>query len=163
MPIVVPEAGAAFPRDCLWIPKGFLRGGRPHRPLASAPQLMTVPTMRAWLTRLEASRRLAVVNRRVDPRFELTAVAKRLDGQAVWFNRVGDHPVPVVVGVASSRHLLADACGTNPAGIVDRLIAAEARPRACRVVPPAEAPVRQCTVRGDVDLLGRLPIPVHHE
>ena len=125
---------------------------------------MTVPTLRAWLSRLQASRQLAVVHRRVDPRFELTAVAKRLDGQRpVFFTRVGDYRIPVVAGIAASRRLLADACGTEPAGIVDRLIAAEADPRPCEVVSPAEAPVRECVVRRDIDLLGLLPIPLHHE
>src|SRR6266700_663075 len=125
---------------------------------------MTVPTLRAWLRRLQASGQLAVVHRRVDPRFELTAVAKRLDGRRpVLFTRVGDYRMPVVAGIAASRRLLAQACGTEPAGIVERLIAAEAEPRACEVVSPAEAPVRECVVRRDIDLLGLLPIPVHHE
>jgi 2,5-furandicarboxylate decarboxylase 1 len=125
---------------------------------------MTMPTLRAWLQRLQASGQLAVVDRRVDPRFELAAVAKRLDGRRpVCFRRVGDHPVPVVVGVASSRRLLAEACGTSPAGLVKRLIEAEARPRACQDVPPSEAPVRECAVGRELDLLRLLPIPVHHE
>src|SRR6266700_1802697 len=97
---------------CLWIPKVVNGGIPPRRRLGSAPQPMTVPTLRAWLSRLQASRQLAVVHRRVDPRFELTAVAKRLDGQRpVFFTRVGDYRIPVVAGIAASRRLLAQACG----------------------------------------------------
>src|SRR5438270_14012886 len=100
MPAVVPRPASAGPHggyqwDCLWNPKDLLGGVPRTRRLGSAATSMTVPTLRAWLSRLEASGRLAVVNRRVDPRFELTAVAKRLDGRrAVWFSRVGDHAMP---------------------------------------------------------------------
>src|SRR2546429_1340896 len=100
---VVAGAPPTHQRECLWKPKAFPGGIRWRRGLGSAA-LMTVPTLRAWLSRLEASGRLAVVNRRVDPRFELTAVAKRLDrARAVWFSRVADHALPVVARVASSR------------------------------------------------------------
>jgi 2,5-furandicarboxylate decarboxylase 1 len=125
---------------------------------------MTVPTLRAWLRRLQACHRLAVVRKPVAARFELTAVAKRMDGQRpVVFTHVDDYRIPVVAGPSTSSRLLAEACGTEPAGIVERLIQAEAAPRACPLVSAAEAPVRECVVRRDIDLLRLLPIPVHHE
>jgi 2,5-furandicarboxylate decarboxylase 1 len=125
---------------------------------------MTVPTLRTWLRRLRAEGLLAVVTRRVDPRFELAAVTRRLDGrQAVWFARPGDVRVPVVAGVACTRWMLASACGTSEAGLIDRLLEAEARPRPCAVVPQAEAPVQEHVLIDAIDLMGLLPIPVHHE
>jgi 2,5-furandicarboxylate decarboxylase 1 len=125
---------------------------------------MTVPTLRAWLRRLREEDLLAVVGRRVDPRFELAAVTRRLDGRrAVWFARVGDADVPVVAGVACTRSMLAAACGMTEARLVDRLLEAEARPRPCAVVPPSEAPVQERVVRDGIDLLRLLPVPVHHE
>jgi 2,5-furandicarboxylate decarboxylase 1 len=125
---------------------------------------MTVPTLRAWLRRLREEDLLAVVSRPVDPRFELAAVTRRLDGRrAAWFARVGDVGVPVVAGVACTRSMLAAACGTNEAGLVDRLLEAEARPRPCAEVPPSEAPVQERVVREGIDLMRLLPVPVHHE
>lgn len=125
---------------------------------------MTFPTLRAWLRRLQAEGRLAVVDRRVDPRFELAAVTRALDGRrATWFARPGDRGVPVVTGVACTRGMLAEACGTTEAGLVERLLAAEAAPRPCAPVSRAEAPVQQHVRTDGIDLLGLLPIPVHHE
>jgi 2,5-furandicarboxylate decarboxylase 1 len=125
---------------------------------------MTAPTLRAWLERLHAAGLLAVVSRPVDPRFELTAVTTRLDGRkAVWFRRAGDSGVPVVAGVVTTRAMLAEACGSGEAGLVDRLMEAEARPRPCAAVPPSAAPVQERVVDRDIDLLRLLPIPVHHE
>jgi 2,5-furandicarboxylate decarboxylase 1 len=125
---------------------------------------MTVPTLRAWLRRLRGAGLLAVVPGPVDPRFELAAIVRRLDGRrAVCFNRVGDSPVPVVAGIASTRWMLAEACGTSEAHLVDRLIQAEAGPRPCVEVPQTAAPVQEHVVRDGIDLLRLLPIPVHHE
>jgi 2,5-furandicarboxylate decarboxylase 1 len=125
---------------------------------------MTVPTLRAWLRRLQADGHLAVVSRRVDPRFELAAVTAGLEpGRAVCFARVGEYAMPVVSGIVSSRRLTAAACGVEEAALVDRLILAEAAPRPCRPVGPEQAPVHARVIRGEIDLLGLLPVPVHHE
>lgn len=125
---------------------------------------MTMPTLRAWLRRLQDAGLLAVVRRRVDSRFELAAVTRQLDGrQAAWFAQVGDAAIPVVSGSLSTRGMLADACGTSTAGLVERLIQAEARPRPCHEVPASAAPVKERLVCEGIDLLRTLPIPVHHE
>jgi 2,5-furandicarboxylate decarboxylase 1 len=125
---------------------------------------MTPPTLRAWLTRLQAEGLLAVVSRRVDTRFEQAAVTRRLDGRrAAWFARPGDAGVPVVANVACIRWMLAAACGTNEAGLVDRLLEAEASPRPCAVVGQSQAPVQERVQVDGIDLPGLLPIPVHHE
>src|SRR5215469_16644882 len=119
---------------------------------------MTSPTLRAWLWRLREEGHLAVVTRRVDPRFEMAAVTRRLDGRtAVWYARAGDTGVPVVAGVACTRQMLAAACGTDEAGLVDRLLEAEARPRPCAEVPSSEAPVQQRVRVDGIDLMALLP------
>jgi 2,5-furandicarboxylate decarboxylase 1 len=125
---------------------------------------MTAPTLRAWIGRLREDGHLAVVTRRVDPRFEMAAVTRRLDGRkAVWYARAGDTGMPVVAGVACTRWMLAAACGTDEAGLVDRLLEAEARPRPCAVVPASEAPVQERVRLDGIDLMALLPVPVHHE
>src|SRR5215471_19656518 len=97
------------------------------RPAYESVFPMTPPTLRAWLRRLREEDLLAVVTRRVDPRFEMAAVTRRLDGRkAVWYERAGEAGVPVVAGVACTRWMLAAACGTNEMGLVGRLLEAEA-------------------------------------
>jgi len=125
---------------------------------------MTAPTLRAWLRRLREEDLLAVVTRQVDPRFETAAVTRRLDGRrAALFTRPGDAGIPVVAGVACTRWMLAAACGTDEAGLVDRLLEAEAAPRPCATVPGSEAPVQERVLTEGIDLMALLPIPVHHE
>src|SRR5215470_16683349 len=103
---------------------------------------MTAPSLRAWLGRLRDEDLLAVITRRVDTRFEMAAVTRLLDGRrAALFTLPGDAGIPVVAGVACTRWMLAAACGTNEAGLVDRLLEAEAAPRPCATVPGSEAPV----------------------
>jgi 2,5-furandicarboxylate decarboxylase 1 len=121
-------------------------------------------SLRSWLAHLRDTSRLAVVDRTVSLRFELAAVAKRLDGkQAVLFRHPEDYPIPVVAGVASTREMFSEACGTDQYGLLERFAAATAQPRACRHVARESAPVKQCVVRDGIDLMQLLPIPVHHE
>ena len=69
---------------------------------SNAPQ--PIRTLRDWIDHLAARDRLAVANPGVALQFELSAVAKRLDGErATLFPRPDNHPVPVISGLISSR------------------------------------------------------------
>jgi len=62
-----------------------------------------VRSLRDWLDHLAARERLVVVKPGIGLRFELAAIAKRLDGlRATLFPRPGGHPIPVVSGLRSS-------------------------------------------------------------
>ena len=73
------------------------------------PQPIT--TLRDWLDHLAARDRLAVIQPGTALRFELAAIAKRLDGhKATLFPRPGNHAMPVLSGLVSNRQWIADAC-----------------------------------------------------
>lgn len=107
---------------------------------------------------------MAVVDRQVSLEFELAAVAKRLDGQkAVLFRNVEGQAMSVVAGLASTRRMFAEACGTDEHALLARFGAAARQPRPCRVVGAASAPVKAHVVTEGIDLRRMLPMPVHHE
>src|SRR5262245_55044083 len=71
-----------------------------------------VRPVRDWLDHLAARERLAVIRAGVDLRFELAAIAKRLDGRkATLFPRPGGHRLPVVSGLVSDRGWIAEVMG----------------------------------------------------
>jgi 2,5-furandicarboxylate decarboxylase 1 len=126
---------------------------------SNAPQ--PVRTLREWLDHLAGSERLAVIRDNVALRFELAAIAKRLDGErATFFPRPGGHAVPVVSGIVSSRAWMAEAMGVEPADVLVRFQEATLNPVAWSEVTDAPA---QEVVHRSVDLGALLPLPTHNE
>ncbi|HYM02373.1 MAG TPA: hypothetical protein VET85_05455, partial [Stellaceae bacterium] len=71
-----------------------------------------VTSLRGWLDHLAARDRLAVIRPEVALRFELAAIAKRLDGiKATFFPRPGGYDIPVVCGIVADRGWIAEAMG----------------------------------------------------
>jgi 2,5-furandicarboxylate decarboxylase 1 len=125
----------------------------------NAPQ--PIRTLRDWLDHLAASERLLVLKPGVDLKFELAAIAKRLDGRrATLFPKPGGHPIPVVSGLISDRGWMAEAMGVEPAEVLARFQEAALNPLPCREQRSAAA---QEVVHRDVDLARLLPIPTHNE
>jgi 2,5-furandicarboxylate decarboxylase 1 len=127
----------------------------------SAADRKPVTDLREWLDILAASDRLAVARPGVGLRFELAAIAKKLDGEkATFFPRPDGHAVPVISGLTSDRGWMAEAMGVGN----DRLLAtfqdAALNPLPWREVAAAPA---QDVVNREVDLARLLPIPVHNE
>lgn len=120
-----------------------------------------VTELREWLDRLEASGRLAVARPGVSLEFELAAIAKRLDGrQATFFPKPLGHSIPVISGLLSDRHWMAEALGVRDEDLLRRFQEAVARPIPWREQP--SGPVQE-VVHRDVDLAGLLPLPIHNE
>lgn len=125
---------------------------------------MKTQSMRSWLDCLKEENLLKSVTREVDPEYELSAVAKKLDGlAAVRFENVRGHQMPVVVNLCGSRELFAKALGTDVLGMIPKFIGDLSRPKPCREVPKAQAPVKQNVIIENIDLLDMFPIPIHHE
>jgi 2,5-furandicarboxylate decarboxylase 1 len=129
--------------------------------LSSSTDRKPVTDLRAWLDILAASDRLAVAQPGVKLRFELAAIAKKLDGhKATIFPRPDGHSIPVISGLTSDRGWMAEVMGVSN----DRLLAtfqeAALNPLPWREV--AAAPAQEVAHR-DVDLARLLPIPVHNE
>ena len=115
---------------------------------SNAPQ--PVRTLRDWLDHLAARDRLAVIRDGVALRFELAAIAKRLDGKrATVFPKPDGHAVPVLSGLVSSRAWIADAMGVEPSEVLARFQEAALNP--LRWQETTSAPVQE-VVHREVDL-----------
>jgi 2,5-furandicarboxylate decarboxylase 1 len=125
----------------------------------NAPQ--PVRTLRDWLDHLEARERLKVLNPGVALRFELAAIAKRLDGRrATLFPQPGGHPIPVVSGLISDRAWMAEAMAVEPAELLARFEDAALHPLPWQEVKSGPA---QEVVHREIDLAKLLPLPTHNE
>lgn len=130
-----------------------------HTTRSNAPQ--PVRTLRDWLDHLAARERLTIVKPGVGLRFELSAIAKRLDGiRATIFPRPSGHAVPVVSGLVSDRAWIAEAMGVPPAEVLERFQDAAENPLPWQEIGSAPA---QEVVHRDVDLAALLPLPTHNE
>ena len=126
---------------------------------SNAPRPIT--TLRDWLDHLAARDRLALIRPETSLRFELAAIAKRLDGhKATIFPRPGGHSMPVVSGLVSDRQWIAEAMGVESNEVLTRFQDAMLKPLPWREVK--SAPVQE-VVHRDVDLGNQLPLPTHNE
>ncbi|MFZ1948510.1 MAG: UbiD family decarboxylase [Pseudolabrys sp.] len=126
---------------------------------SNAPRPIT--TLRDWLDHLAARDRLALIRPETSLRFELAAIAKRLDGhKATIFPRPGGHPMPVISGLVSDRQWIAEAMGVESNEVLTRFQDAMLKPLPWREVK--SAPVQE-VVHRDVDLGKQLPLPTHNE
>src|SRR5690348_13630145 len=119
-----------------------------------------IHSLREWLDHLDRHGRLAVVRPQTRLRYEVAAIAKRLDGQrATFFPRPDGNAMPVLSGLVSNRHWIADAMGVESSDVLTRFQEAALNPIASELV--TQAPVQEVTSRS-VDL-SLLPIPTHNE
>lgn len=133
--------------------------GSPSAAGHNRPQPIT--TLRGWLDHLAARERLAIVRSGVSLKFELAAIAKRLDGRkATLFPHPGGHAIPVLSGLVSDRQWIAEAMGVESRDVLARIQEAALNPLPWKEVRAAPA---QEVVHRDVDLGQQLPIPVHNE
>ena len=115
---------------------------------ANAPRPIT--TLRDWLDHLAARDRLAVIKPNVALKYELAAIAKRLDGvKATVFPRPDGHAMPVISGLVSDRQWIADAMGVEPGEVLARFQDAALNPLPWREV--ANAPAQEIVHR-EIDL-----------
>lgn len=117
--------------------------------------------LRAWLDHLAARDRLAVMRPGIDLKFQLAAIANRLDGQrAAYFPAPSGHAMPVVSCLLSNRAWIAEAMGVAPSQVLTRFGEAARAPIGNRLLD--KAPAQDCVHR-DIDLRRILPIPTHNE
>jgi 2,5-furandicarboxylate decarboxylase 1 len=138
-------------------PGGEVASTRTHGNNAPQP----VRSLRDWFDHLAARDRLLVLKPGIGLRFELAAIAKRLDGlRATFFPRPGGHAIPVVSGLVSDRGWMAEAMGVEPGEVLSRFQEAALDPIPWRET--ASAPAQE-VVHREVNLEELLPLPTHNE
>ena len=120
-------------------------------------------TLRSWLRHLSISDRLVVARRDVALKFEVAAIAKRLDGEkAVVFPNPGGHAMPIVSGFVGHRRWMAEALGVPLDALHSTFRRAAERPMPWREVPTGDVPCQR-HVHRNADIRALLPIPFHNE
>lgn len=114
--------------------------------------------------RAERPKEIVDVRRRVDPRYETTAILTKFEQRyrspVLYFHDVAGCEMPVVTNVCGSMQRLALAMGTPLAGLSEHYAEGCANPVPPRVV--ADGAVQSSVLEGaDVDL-GRLPGLIYH-
>jgi 2,5-furandicarboxylate decarboxylase 1 len=108
-----------------------------------------------------------VVDREVDPRFELTGVVSKLEQEqrfpAVFFRRVKGSNLPVIINLTASYNRLALSMDSTIQTMVQECARREEHPRPWQEVSDADAPVKEVILRGDEVDITKLPITTHNE
>lgn len=116
--------------------------------------------MRSFLEELSTTGDLHRVRRGISVRYELAAVARRLDGTPVLFEKVKESKdYRVASGVCSSRSALAQSLNMSADRILDKILEGIDNPKQFKV---AKSGPCQEVVEEDVDLR-RIPILTHCE
>jgi len=130
----------------------------------SEPDLGLPPgaDLRGWLDHQHRQGRLSVIRAGVDLKFEVAAIANRLDGKtASIFVSPGGHSVPVISGLLSDRGWMAEAMGVQPWQVLERFQNASLNPLPCSET--TEPPCQDVIHTDGIDLQALLPIPTHNE
>lgn len=126
-----------------------------------------VKDLRAFIEQLATSapEQIQMVTRRVDRRFDITAIAERLGEEgkfpALLFTDVDGSPMPLVINLTATYERLALALDTNVADMARVYGERQAKP-----IPPEiviDGPVKEVVLKGDAADLSGLPIPFHNE
>lgn len=121
-------------------------------------------SFREVLSWLEARGDLARVRREVDPRFELTAVMRRMQkgpNRGLLFERVRGSDVPVATNVFGFRRAVAASVGLQEADLLKTLVAGEGRRLPVERV--SSGPVHEVVTTGDIDIARDIPQVVFSE
>ena len=121
-----------------------------------------VDDLRTQLKAAEEWGEVLHVRREVRPRFELSAVCKKLEAdKAVLFEKVNRYSMPVVVGLDNSRSRIARVLGTDEWGLTPRYLEAIRNPLCPSVVQ--DGPVKGVKITKNIDLREQLPVITHYE
>jgi 2,5-furandicarboxylate decarboxylase 1 len=111
---------------------------------------------------LEARGELVRVKREVDPVFEVSGVAKKLDpGPAVLFENIRGYEMPMVIGTDGDRRRIAASLGVPTIELAEHYADAVANPIPAVVVDGG--PVQEVVRTEDIDLMREMPILTHYE
>ena len=121
-------------------------------------------SFREVLSWLDVRGDLARVRREVDPRFELTAVMRRMQkgpNRALLFERVRGSDLPVATNVFGFRRAVAASVGLDEADLLKTLVAGEGRRLPVERV--SSGPVHEVVKTRDIDIARDVPQVVFSE
>jgi len=113
-------------------------------------------SMRDFINKLDKEGKLIRIDKEVDPRFEISSILKKLDGNAVYFSNVKGYDMPVVGGLCSSRELIASGLGTTPEKLMFKVADAIKNPTKPEMVKKAPC---QEVIEEDVS---KMPFLTHY-
>lgn len=116
--------------------------------------------MRAFLDELDKTHDLMHVSREVSTKYEIAAVAHKLEEKTIIFDRIKESKgYRVAIGVCGARNLLARALNVRTDQLLGRVLESIENPKPFKTV--GRAPCQE-VVEDDVDL-HKLPILTHYE
>ncbi len=116
--------------------------------------------MREFLNELDKTGDLAHVRREVSTKYEIAAVANRLDGRTLLFERIREaQDYKVVTGVCATRRLLARSMGIGEDRLLPKIMESIENPKPFKTLE--DAPCQE-VIEDDVDLR-KIPILTHCE
>ena len=126
---------------------------------------MKTNSLRDWLDYMRQKNYLITVKRKVNPKYELAAVIKKLEkeNKLIYFEKVGDYNVPVMSNICGSRSLFAEALDTDFNKMILKFSQALANPIKCQIVDKKSAAVKQNLIKENINILKDFPVPTHHK
>lgn len=115
--------------------------------------------MRDFIAELDRTGDLGRIRREVSPKYEIAAVASKLDGRPLLFENVVETGYRVATGICGTRSMLARSIGVDPRALLPTVLESIEHPRRFEL---AERAPCQEVVEDEVDL-GRIPILTHCE
>jgi len=120
--------------------------------------------LRGFLDQLVQEGEMIKVSRMVDPKFELTAVLRKVQktvNKALFFERIRGHTMPVVSNILGSRKMIALALNTSQDRILEEWTKREMHRKPVKKV--SDGPCKEVIVKGNNVDLSKLPILTHCE
>lgn len=114
---------------------------------------------RSFIKKLEASGKLVRIKRPVSKKFEAASILKKLDGNAVLFEKIKESEFSVAGNVFSSKESIARYFGCKPQELIRKMVDALNKPTKPNIVK--KAPCQEVVIdEKDIDL-DKLPILRH--
>lgn len=125
-----------------------------------------VKSVRQWLELIKKENYLIEINKKVNLRYELSAVGKKADGKyALQFNNTffddKEFKIPVITNLLNTRQLIAKALDVSIEDVLKYFSYAQLNPIEPRIIDKKNAPVKEI-INLNPNLYD-LPIPIHHE
>ena len=121
--------------------------------------------LRSFISDLDEAGEIVKIEAELSPAFEIAAALRYFDrrnDKAILFNQVKGYTVPIVGNLFQSYRSIAAAFGV---GDYRKALDEYRKRSSARIKPEVQrsGPVKEVTVKGDIDILKVMPVLTHHE